>query len=327
MLKRSKRAAQAVRQRIVFATDIHGSEDCFRKFLNSAAVYHATTLILGGDILGKQLVGMLRDGDGTYRCTYGEDSFSGLDESGRAELTRTIRRFGDYVAVGSPEELAGLASVDEADRTFRAAVYKSVTDWVTLADERLRGTGVRCFVAPGNDDFLEIDPALQGSECLEFAENRCLELDDLYDIITTGYSNPTPWETERELPEPELHARLDDMARQARPSADLIVVAHPPPHDSGLDRAPALDDQFGMKLRPGSGLDTAPVGSTAVRAFIEEHQPLLGLHGHVHESAGAIRIGRTLCVNPGSHYGRGVLCAALVELGDGGIVSHQFVSG
>jgi Icc-related predicted phosphoesterase len=117
------------------------------------------------------------------------------------------------------------------------------------------------------------------------------------------------------------------MAAQARAHASLILVAHAPPYDSGLDQAPALDEEFGMRLRPGSGLEMAPVGSTAVREFIEERQPLLGLHGHVHESAGAVRVGRTLCVNPGSQYGRGVLAATIVDLADGEIRSQQFVSG
>ena len=311
----------------MFATDIHGSEDCFRKFLNAAKVYDADTLILGGDILGKRLVPIIRKVDGSYQCTYGEDVLTNLDERGRAELTRTIRRFGDYVVVGSADELLAMSDPESRDRLFRRVVYQSVTDWVALADERLRGRGLRCLVAPGNDDFLEIDSALLGSECLEFAENRCIALDATHDVITTGYSNPTPWETERELPEDALRGRLDEMARGVRATENMIVVAHPPPHDSGLDTAPALDEDFAMKLRPGAGLDLSPVGSTAVRGFIEDTQPLLGLHGHVHESAGAVLIGRTLCINPGSLYGRGVLSAALIELGGGDVISHQFVSG
>ena len=45
-------------------------------------------------------------------------------------------------------------------------------------------------------------------------------------------------------------------------------------------------------------------GSTAVRASIEKHQPLVGLHGHIHESKGFVTLGRTLCLNPGSEYGK-----------------------
>jgi Icc-related predicted phosphoesterase len=327
MLGRNKQPRNATGPRIVFATDIHGSEDCFRKFLNSARVYDATILILGGDILGKRIVPIVREPDGTYSCTYGEDSVSGLDKQGLAELKRKIRRFGDYWVVGSSDDLTGLNDPEESDRMFRAAVLQSMTDWVTLADERLKGGPIRCLVAPGNDDFLDIDPALQGSECLEFAENRCIAIDDKYDVITTGYSNLTPWETERELPEDELQERIEGMARKARSTTNMILVAHPPPYDCGLDQAPALDEEFAMKISAGVGIEMAPVGSTAVRTFIEERQPLLGLHGHVHESAGAIHIGRTLCINPGSLYGRGVLNAAIVQLGDGEVLSHQFISG
>lgn len=326
MFRRRANHREATGPRIVFATDIHGSEDCFRKFLNSARVYRADVLILGGDILGKHLVPVVRDPDGTYRCSYGDDSVSGLDEEGRAAVIRKIRRFGDYVVVGSLDELAGLQDPAERDRMFRSTVYKSITDWVTVADERLRGGEARCFVAPGNDDFLEIDSALQGSDCLEFAENRCIAVNGKYEMITTGYSNPTPWETERELPEDQLRERIDGMARQAGSTENMILVAHPPPYHSGIDEAPALDAELGMKVS-AAGVEMAPVGSTAVRAFIEETQPLVGLHGHVHESAGAINIGRTLCLNPGSLYTRGILHAALVQLGAGRVVSHQFVSG
>jgi hypothetical protein len=58
-----------------------------------------------------------------------------------------------------------------------------------------------------------------------------------------------------------------------------------------------------------------PVGSTSVRTAIERVQPLLGLHGrHIHESRGAVPIGRTLALNPGSSYEEGVLQGALVTL-------------
>jgi Icc-related predicted phosphoesterase len=313
-------------RRILFATDVHGSDRCFRKFLNSASFYGVDDLVLGGDITGKLMVPIVRNRDGTCDCRYGDTAYAGLDESGVEELKGRIRGFGHYVVTVDEDELARLQDTEHRDRVFREVVRESVEVWVALAEERLRGTGVRCFMAPGNDDFLSIDPAFEGSDVVEFAENRLLRLDDTHEMITTGYSNPTPWDTERELPEPELRERIEAMARAVQAPENLVAVLHPPPYHSGLDDAPQLNERLEMKLDAG-GVQMAPVGSTAVREFIEQTQPLLGLHGHVHEGRGAINIGRTLCLNPGSSYTEGILSAAIVEIGEGEVLSHQFVSG
>ena len=72
----------------------------------------------------------------------------------------------------------------------------------------------------------------------------------------------------------------------------------------------------------------ASVGSTAVRAAIERYQPMLGLHGHVHESPGTEKLGGTLCINPGSDYGDGVLRGAIVDLeAERGVARWQLVQG
>jgi uncharacterized protein len=328
MMRWRSRAKERTRgRRILFATDIHGSERCFRKFLNSAPLYDVDYLILGGDITGKLLVPIVRNGNGSYDCRYGEAVHTGLDETAVAVVKEQIRGFGHYYVTVAPDELGRLQS-DPAhrDAVFREVVRKSIEDWMALADDRLKGTGVRCFAAPGNDDFLSIDAAMESSEVVEFAENRVIVLDDQHDMITTGYSNPTPWDTERELPEDQLRARIDAMAAGVRDPSNLVAVLHAPPYQSGLDDAPELSEDLGMRLT-ATGVETAPVGSTAVREFIEEAQPLLGLHGHVHEGRGSTMIGRTLCVNPGSDYTAGTLSAAIVEISDGRILTHQFVSG
>jgi Icc-related predicted phosphoesterase len=312
--------------RLFFATDIHGSEQCFRKFLNAGEFYGASVLVLGGDITGKILIPIERQSSNTYAASYGENVYRDMSEREVTELKARIRRAGHYYYVGSADELRELEDDGHRDAIFRRIVRESAADWITLAEERLRGTGRRCFVAPGNDDFMEIDSALAGSDVVEFAERRCIEVDEVHEMITTGYSNPTPWHTERELPEPQLRARIDGMAASVRRPEHLIAVLHPPPYGSMIDNAPRLDDDLRMSAGAG-GVELMPVGSTAVRDFIEEHQPLLGLHGHVHEGRGTAEIGRTLCINPGSEYTQGVLSGALVELSDGEVVSHQLVTG
>jgi len=108
----------------------------------------------------------------------------------------------------------------------------------------------------------------------------------------------------------------------------LIISAifniHVPPYKSGLDEAPELDKD----LRPVlAGQSLKPVGSTALRKAIEEAKPLLGLHGHIHEGRGATRIGKTLCINPGSMYEQGTLLGAIVALGKNKIENYVLTSG
>jgi Icc-related predicted phosphoesterase len=315
----------AATTRIFFTTDIHGSERCFRKFVNAGKFYDASALILGGDITGKSLVPIERTARG-WSCTFNEHVYTDIGEAEREELEKSIRDHGAYPVVGERDELLRLEDEEHRDRVFVDAVVKSITGWVQIAEERLAGTGIRCFVTPGNDDFWEIDAPLQASETVEFVEGRYVRLNDSHEMITTGYSNPTPWETPRELDEDGLLARLEGMFAEVTDPENLVLVAHPPPYGSRLDQAPAIDSEFRVQLEAGAPR-MAPVGSTAVRSFIEARQPLLGLHGHVHESQGAELIGRTLCLNPGSDYADGTLLGSLITIAPGRVVSHQFVAG
>jgi uncharacterized protein len=312
--------------RLFFCTDLHGSEQCFRKCLNAASFYKVDHLILGGDLLGKLMIPIVKGADGTYSAHYADHRYVDLDADGVDELKAEIRRFGHYPIVCGPETLDELEDEQARERMFRKIAYDSIVDWVTLAEERLGGTGVRCYVAPGNDDLFEIDEALRGSEVIVLAEGECLTFEDGHEMVTTGYSNPTPWQTPRELPEDQLGVLLGKLKEKVRDPENLIAALHAPPYASELDSAPALDANLKMQADAGN-VRMVPVGSTSVRDFIEEVQPLVGLFGHIHEARGTAKIGRTLCVNPGSEYADGVLSGSILELGRGEVISHQFVSG
>jgi hypothetical protein len=101
------------------------------------------------------------------------------------------------------------------------------------------------------------------------------------------------------------------MLKDAPDFRRTIFNFHAPPYGSNLDEAPALDAE--MKFIAG-GRAMRAVGSKAVRDSIMEYQPLMSLHGHIHESKGGVRLGQTLAVNPGSAYEEGVLQAAIIEL-------------
>jgi Icc-related predicted phosphoesterase len=321
-----KGKGQATRHLALYYTsDIHGSERCFLKFLNAAKFYGVDTLILGGDLTGKVLVPIV-EVDGHW-----EMSFLGRHEVLRSledvtEAEKRIRFNGFYPYRCGPEELARLeVDRDYADAVFRRLMRESVARWVRLAEERLRGTGVRCFVMPGNDDEFDIDDALAGSDVVVNPDGAIVEIDG-YQLLSLAWANPTPWNSPRELPEEELAARIERLARELDPSLPVIFNLHCPPYDSTLDSAPQLREDLSVVMVGGQP-NMIPVGSRAVREAIERYQPVLSLHGHIHESRGAVRIGRTLCINPGSAYGEGVLHGALVRLEDDRVASIQLVSG
>jgi Icc-related predicted phosphoesterase len=324
LLSRKPRIADDA-TRICFVTDIHGSERCFKKFLNAGRFYDVRHLVLGGDITGKTMIPIERAGAG-WRARYGDHQYDDMTERERAELEQLIRDNGQYPVTGERDELIELFSESRRDETFEKIVVDSVRHWMELAETRLDGTGIRCYVTPGNDEFWVIDAALRESTMVEYVEGECVRLDDRHEMVTTGYSNITPWKSPRELDEPELSARLEEMYAHVEDPSNLIAVLHCPPRGTELDQAPVIDSEFRVKSTGGE-VRMGPVGSTAVRGFIEEHQPLLALHGHVHESKGAESLGRTLCINPGSEYTSGVLNCAIVSLFDSKPPEYQFTTG
>lgn len=312
--------------RIFFATDVHGSDTCFRKFINAAKFYQAQVLILGGDITGKLIMPLVQDGTGGYTFQqHGEEHrISG------AELPQTqkqLRDIGYYPVSLSQEEVDALAT-DQAkvEALFVELAKESITRWMDLAEERLRGTGIECYISPGNDDPLAIDPILSRGVGIINPEEQVALLRGEWEMISCGTTNITPWNSPRELPEDQLEAKLDALAKQVQNQAKAIYNIHCPPNNTAIDKAPALDSTLKPKVVPGA-VQMTSVGSTAVASVIKRYQPLLALHGHVHESRGIVKLGRTLCINPGSEYGENVLRGALIQLGKKGVEDFLLTSG
>jgi Icc-related predicted phosphoesterase len=296
---------------------------CWRKFLNAGRFYDAEILICGGDMTGKAIVPIVRE-NGQFTLTMaGEHQTVSAEQVGEVEAQ--IRRRGYYPLQMTPERLHELdQDAEKRADTFRQVMLDGVDRWMNMAAEKLRGTGARCFVCPGNDDEMEVDDVIKRSDFVELGEGRMVEIEG-YTMISTGWSNPTPWKTHREESEEKLAERLEAMASQVADPSRAIFNLHCPPYNSGLDEAPAIDAD--LKLLHG-GRALRPVGSTAVRGVIERHQPLLSLHGHIHESKGAVKIGKTLSINPGSAYEEGMLMGAIVQLDPKkGIKSYQLVNG
>ena len=296
--------------RVFFATDVHGSEVCWRKFLNAGKFHKADVLIMGGDMTGKAMVPIvIRNGGWNLRLQDQDYVLSTEDEVKAME--KRIADRGYYPIRLTDDEVAAWEN-DPAlvDTRFKAEMVGMVERWMALADERLAGTGIRCVVSPANDDIFELDPIIAAAELVDLGEQNTIELDG-FTMVSTGWANPTPWNTFRELPEDQLRSRIDELLADVPDKRRAIFNFHAPPYGSNLDNAPKLDAD--MRYVSG-GQALVPVGSHAVRDAIVEYGPVLSLHGHIHEGRGAVKIGRTLAVNPGSTYEDGVLQAAIVDL-------------
>jgi Icc-related predicted phosphoesterase len=296
--------------RIFFATDIHGSEVCWRKFLNAGAFHRADVLVMGGDMTGKAMVPIVsRDGGWTLRLQDQDYVLTTEDEVKAME-----KRIGDrgYYPIRLTNDEVAAWENDPAlvDARFKAEMVGMVERWMALADERLKGKGIRCVVSPANDDIFDLDPIIAAAKLVDLGEQNTIELDG-FTMVSTGWANPTPWNTFRELPEDQLRSRIDELLADVPDKRRAIFNFHAPPYGSNLDNAPKLDAD--MRYVSG-GQALVPVGSHAVRDAIVEYGPVLSLHGHIHEGRGAVKIGRTLAVNPGSTYEDGVLQAAIVDL-------------
>ncbi len=302
--------------RIFFASDVHGSERCFRKFLAAGTVYEADAIIMGGDFAGKGLVPIARE-DGKLHARVRGDEVVVAEEEYDA-LEAEINRYGYYAREMTRDEVdAARGDPETVDGLFRDEIARQLNRWSDLAAERLPDH-VRCFVTPGNDDPGEMDKVLAKSTRIECPSMGWTDLGPT-SMVSLAFTPPTPWDTERELPEERLTELIATMMRDGPADRPVIMNFHCPPYGSGLDNAPELDTTLRPVIRGGRP-SFIPVGSTAVREAIKTYQPVLGLHGHIHESRAVQKIGRTLCVNPGSDYTADVLRGVVVDLADDGSV-------
>jgi Icc-related predicted phosphoesterase len=312
--------------RLYYASDIHGTEVLWKKFLNASKTYSAKVLVMGGDITGKMVIPIVREPSGVSTATLFGRTERMESESEIEKFERRVRGNGMYPYRTTAEEVAGIAALseEEQERWFEQVMLESFRGWLDLADERLDGTEVRCFVMPGNDDPPSLEGVIASAARVESCDEKVVEFDG-YAMLSLGYSNRTPWDSPRELDEEVLYQRIVSLAEQLGDQTRAVWNIHVPPRDSQLDTAAELDDDFNVVL-VGRQPHMIPVGSQAVREAIEAYQPLAALHGHIHESPGATRIGRTLCINPGSDYHTGRISGCIVNL-RGDHVNHQFVTG
>jgi Icc-related predicted phosphoesterase len=311
--------------KLYFATDVHGSEICWKKFISSAKFYEVDTLILGGDMTGKAIVPIIAQGGDKYKVTLLEQETILEGRPAVDKMVQTIQNRGYYPYVTDPDEVAAISGTPgRSDKLFLEQVLKTIQRWMEYADAKLAGTGIRCYVCPGNDDMFEVDALIAASKSVRSVEGQVTALDEHHEMVSSGWTNPTPWNTHREEPEEALLSRIEATIARVKDPTNAVFNLHAPPYGSGLDEAPELTKD----LRPAyAGRSLVPVGSKSVLKVIEKNAPLLGLHGHIHEGKGTRKFGKTLCINPGSMYEQGILHGAVVELKPNKVGNYVLTTG
>ncbi len=315
--------------RLYICSDLHASERAWRKLLNAirANTYKADAVLIAGDLTGKALVPVVHEADGSWSARLlGSRRVARTDDE-LAELERSIADVGYYAVRVTPDERAAMESDPTlVHQMFEEQMSRRVGEWMSLAAERLEGTGVPMYLMPGNDDEFAIDPILETSTYAQNVNEQVIDLTPSHQLVSMGWSSPTPWSTPRELPEEQFLDRLSGLMAGVRDARKTVIMTHVPPYDSGLDTAPLLSPSLQPTASAGDVL-RGPVGSTGVRKAIESFKPVLGVHGHIHESGGERRIGSTLCVNAGSEANHGVLRGYLIDLNESGVERTLRVEG
>ncbi len=313
--------------RILYGSDFHGSDVVFRKFLSASMQYKANVLIVGGDVTGKAMVPVIHQGHGEYRGSWFGKEETAASPKELETLKKHISNVGFYPILLEKDEAAELEShPDELAQRFEEEMCKRVTEWMTLAEEKLVPVQSTLYFMAGNDDFASIDEAVAEFKHIRNPDMTHFDLDGGYEMVGCSNANMTPWVCARDIEEDELAHKLDILAGMIKDPAQTIAVLHVPPYQSGLDTCPELDANLKI-VTEGGQVVMKSAGSTAVKAFIDKVQPLLTLHGHIHESPGHVRIGRTLAVNAGSEYAEGILKAAIINLENGKVKGHLLISG
>jgi len=315
--------------RIYFATDVHGSDHVWRKWLSVPEFHKADILILAGDLTGKAIVPIVEQPDGTYSSTIYGREWKLKNKEEVKEMGERVSFTGYYPLVCTTERVTELSNNKEKLASlFKEMIGDRVKRWMELLIEKVDTKKTKVVVMPGNDDDFLIDPIIKSYEKegiiypLYKVVNICYD----FEMISMDYANPTPWDTPRECSEEELQKKLEAEFKKVRDYSKTVCNFHCPPFGTRLDMAPKLT----RDLTPVHVLGRpvmVHVGSKAVKNVEKKYQPLLGLHGHIHESYASDHVGKTLVVNPGSEYTEGILRGFIIDLNEKGIERWWKVEG
>ena len=313
--------------RILYGSDFHGSDVVFRKFLSAAIHYKANILIVGGDVTGKAMVPVIHQGHGRYAGSwFGNEEIANTPPE-LERIKKNISTVGFYPIILEKEEAEELESnSNKMSERFEMEMCLRVREWMTLAEEKLVPIQATLYFMAGNDDLASIDQVVSEFQHIRNPDMTRFEIEGGYEIVGCSNANMTPWACTRDIEEDELSVKLNTLASIIQNPEQTIAVLHVPPYGSGLDTCPELDKNLKI-ITEGGQVVMKSAGSTAVKAFIDKVHPMLSLHGHIHESPGHVRIGRTLAINAGSEYAEGIMKAAIINLDNGKVKGHLLISG
>jgi len=313
--------------RIFFAVDVHGSVGVWQKWLKVPEYYKADVIMLCGDLTGKGLVPLVRDKQG-YVCNfYGRKQLL-RNEREIARMEQQISMTGMYPIRCTPEEVTELQQKPERlEQVMREQMVARMEQWMEQLVSRVDLKKVTVVVMPGNDDDPAIDEVIK-----KYRDAGVLwPLDGPvevagFQVASLAHVNPTPWNTPREGTEEQLEKLIEEQVSQLEDPRRSIFNFHAPPYGTSLDLAPKLKPDLTPVMGPG-GVEMVHVGSKAVAEAIRRYRPVIGLHGHVHESAAHDLIDGVPVVNPGSEYGENVLRGVVVEMTRDGVQRFWRVEG
>src|SRR5947209_236923 len=181
------------------------------------------------------------------------------------------------------------ANPDKVESLFTDRMIDQIRRWTEMAEKHLATLDMPLYWIGANDDKVEALLQAESTPHVLYIDEKVARFDEDHEILGYGWTNPSPWHTPRELSEDGLNRRLDPLLSRVEDPARCIYLMHAPPYRTGLDIAPKLDATTDPP-RPvvqGGQQVLIPVGSTTFRSAILETQPVLGLHGHIHETKNA----------------------------------------
>lgn len=323
--KRSDKAGSGF-VRIIQAADFHGSTAAWRKFMAAARQHSAQHAIVSGDLTGKAIVPIIHT-NGHYEGYLFGNRVQAETEAELAAFRERIENVGFYDHVCELDEARALeADPARLHQLFVEKMNARLHGWLEFASEYLAPLGIPLWVIPGNDDDMSVDAILNAAQYARNVDHQVVELDEQHELVSMGDTSMTPWECPRDYPEEHMVAAVRDLVEQIRNPAGAIFNFHCPPFNTKIDQAPALTGDLEIVHEAGQVMMTS-AGSPAIRRAVEEVQPLLSLHGHIHEARGVQKLGRTVALNPGSEYAEGVMKAAIVNLEPTRVKGYMLISG
>lgn len=312
--------------RILFASDLHGSEIVFEKLIDATINWQANALIIGGDISGKTMIPIIKGTSDIYQASFLGKNLSLKSQQDLIRLEKDISNSGSYPIYLEPVEFEAMReNANLKNDRFILEMKLRLARWINYAKTKLNDHNIRFILMCGNDDKFELDDVITSSDYAENPEYKILTLGGEHEVVGESGANLTPFNCPRDIDEETLLGRIEAKMKNIQDPSNAILVLHAPPFNSQLDTAIKLNKDLKPIMVGGNVLEE-PVGSKAVRKIIEDYQPLLSLHGHIHEKYGFKSIGRTKCVNPGSEYNRGIMNGYFITIINNEVRGHQRLS-